>query len=188
MIVDAKFGRRDFFRAAATAAACGAGFAAVRGNSAEFAWQLDPSKCMQCGRCATECVLSPSAVKCVHSYQICGYCDLCSGFLVQGAKRRDTGAENELCPVGALKRQFVEEPFYQYTADETLCIGCGKCVKGCGAFGNGSLYLQCKMDLCSVCNECSIARNCPAHAWQRVPLSDPYLLKTRDTPGGGTPA
>jgi electron transport complex protein RnfB len=187
--VESKFGRRDFIRLAATAAAGGAAFAAVRSNTSAWAWQLDPSKCVQCGRCATECVLDPSAVKCVHSYQICGYCDLCSGFLVQGAKYRDTGAENELCPVGALKRKFVEDPFYQYTADETLCIGCGKCVKGCGAFGNGSLYLQCKQDLCSGCNECSIARNCPAKAWQRVPLGSPYLLKTRNAPGaGGKPA
>ncbi len=111
----------------------------VTGGHEPSAWQLDPAKCIQCGRCATNCVLSPSAVKCVHSYQICGYCDLCSGFLHQGAKARDTGAENELCPTGALKRTFIEEPFYQYTVDEALCNGCGKCVKGCGAFGNGSL-------------------------------------------------
>jgi len=131
-------------------------------------------------------VLSPSAVKCVHSYQICGYCDLCSGFLHQGAKARDTGAENELCPTGALKRTFIEEPFYQYTVDEALCNGCGKCVKGCGAFGNGSLYLQVKHDICVGCNECAIARNCPASAYQRVPLRSAYLLKTREPqPGNG---
>lgn len=175
--------RRDFVRLALTAAAGGAGWAAIRSNAEETVWQLDPSKCVQCGRCATECVLSPSAVKCVHSYQICGYCDLCSGYLVQGAKARDTGAGNELCPVGALKRTYIEHPFYQYTVDETLCVGCGKCVKGCGAFGNGSLYLQLKHDLCAGCNECAIARNCPSRAWQRVPLHSAYLLKTPQAEG-----
>ncbi len=143
----------------------------------ETVWQLDPTKCVQCGRCATECVLNPSAVKCVHSYQICGYCDLCGGYLQPGAKTRDTGAESQLCPVAAIKRTFIEDPFFQYTIDEDLCVGCGKCVKGCGLFGNGSLYLQVKHDLCVNCNECAIAHSCPAEAFQRVPADEPYLLK-----------
>jgi len=179
-----KLNRRDFIRVAATVAAGGAAWAAAHRGDEATVWQLDPTKCVQCGRCATNCVLNPSAVKCVHSYQICGYCDLCSGYLQPGAKSLDTGAENELCPVGALKRTFIEEPFYQYTIDETLCIGCGKCVKGCNAFGNGSLYLQVKHDLCVGCNECSIARDCPANAYSRVPARTAYLLKTpNDTPG-----
>ena len=125
----------------------------------------------------------------MHSFEICGYCDLCGAYLQPGAKSRDTGAENELCPVGALKRTFVEEPFYQYTIDEELCVGCGKCVKGCSTFGNGSLYLQVKGDLCVNCNECSIARNCPANAYQRIPARTGYLLKTRDSKTrGGNPS
>ena len=32
--------------------------------SKEYVWQLDPEKCIQCGRCATECVMTLSAVKC----------------------------------------------------------------------------------------------------------------------------
>ena len=44
----------------------------------DYVWQIDPFKCTQCGRCATECVRSESAVKCVHAYDLCGYCDLCS--------------------------------------------------------------------------------------------------------------
>ena len=47
-------------------------------------------------------------------------------------------------------------------------------------FGNGSLYLQVKQDLCVHCNECSIARACPAEAFQRVPADSPYLLKVAD--------
>lgn len=180
-----KVGRRDFMRVAATAAAGGVAWAAAHPHSGATVWQLDPAKCLQCGGCATNCVLNPSAVKCVHSFEICGYCDLCGGYLQPGAKMRDSGAENELCPVGALKRTFVEEPFYQYTINESLCVGCGKCVKGCAVFGNGSLYLQVKHDVCVACNECSIARNCPADAFQRVPARGPYLLKTGEQNGKG---
>ena len=170
-------GRRDFVRAAAVFAAGGGAWLAARPGGGDMVWQIDPLKCTQCGRCATNCVLNPSAVKCVHSYEICGYCDLCGAYLQPGAKTRDTGAENEICPVAALKRSFIEEPFYQYTIDEALCIGCAKCVKGCGQFGNGSLYLQIKRDLCVNCNECAIARNCPSNAIRRVPVRTGYLLK-----------
>jgi electron transport complex protein RnfB len=139
-------------------------------------WQLDPAKCIQCGRCTTACVKTPSAVKCTHAYSMCGYCNLCSGYFKPGTKTLDTGGEKQLCPTSAIKRTFVEDPFYEYTIDETLCIGCGKCVKGCGAFGNGSLQLQIRHHLCDNCNECAIARQCPAEAFSRVPLKDPYLL------------
>lgn len=140
-------------------------------------WQLDPSKCLQCGRCATNCVLSPSAVKCVHVYAMCGYCDLCSGYFKPGTRILQTGAENQLCPTNALKRRFIEEPFFEYTIEEVLCIGCGKCVKGCGSFGNGSLQLQVRHNICVNCNHCSIARNCPTDAFSRVPAGEPYLLR-----------
>jgi electron transport complex protein RnfB len=142
----------------------------------QMVWQLDPSKCIQCGRCATNCVLTPSAVKCVHVYAMCGYCDLCGGYFKPDTKTLTTAAENLLCPTNAIKRKFVEDPFFQYTIDEPLCIGCGKCVKGCGAFGNGSLQLQVRHDRCVNCNECSIARTCPADAFLKVPASNPYLL------------
>lgn len=142
----------------------------------QMVWQLDPTKCIQCGRCATNCVLTPSAVKCVHVYAMCGYCDLCGGYFKPDTKTLTTGAENILCPTNAIKRKFVEDPFFQYTIDEPLCIGCGKCVKGCGSFGNGSLQLQIRHDRCVNCNECSIARTCPAEAFRKVPASNPYLL------------
>jgi Na+-translocating ferredoxin:NAD+ oxidoreductase subunit B len=140
-------------------------------------WQLDPAKCIQCGRCATNCVLTPSAVKCVHVYAMCGYCDLCGGYFKPETKTLTTGAENQLCPTNAIKRKFIEDPFFEYTIDEPLCIGCGKCVKGCGSFGNGSLQLQVRHDRCVNCNQCSIARNCPAEAFSRVPAGQPYLLR-----------
>ena len=173
-----KNGRRDFMRGAAALVVGGVTVATVRSLSPEQVWQIDPQKCTRCGRCATHCVLSPSAVKCFHSYSICGYCDLCGGYLRPDAKGRDTGAENQLCPVAAIKRTFIENPYYQYTIDEELCIGCGKCVQGCEVFGNGSLYLQVNHSLCVNCNECAIAAACPSDAFRRVPASDPYLLKS----------
>ena len=100
-------------------------------KSGPTVWQLDPAKCIQCGRCATNCVKSPSAVKCTHAYSMCGYCNLCSGYFKAGTKTLDTGGEKQLCPTSAIKRTFVEDPFYEYTIDEALCIGCGICEREC---------------------------------------------------------
>ena len=147
-------------------------------GTTEFVWQIDPLKCTQCGQCETHCVLTPSAVRVMHSYEMCGYCDLCSGYLRQGVKDLDTGAEVQLCPTGAIKRNFVEEPYFEYTIDEELCTACGDCVKGCADFGNGSLYLQIKHELCKNCNQCSIAIACPSDAIKRVPASEPYIPKS----------
>jgi electron transport complex protein RnfB len=142
-----------------------------------YVWQVDPFKCTQCGQCKTNCVLTPSASKCVHNFEMCGYCDLCGGYLRQGVKTISTGAENQLCPTGAITRKFVEEPYFEYTIDLDLCDGCAKCVKGCGDFGNGSLQMQIRQDLCVNCNECSIARKCPSNAISRVPADAQYKLK-----------
>ncbi|NQU43613.1 ferredoxin [bacterium] len=138
-------------------------------------WQIDPTKCNQCGRCATHCVLDQSAVKCFHHFPMCGYCDLCTGFFEAEPHALNEGAENQLCPIGALKRRFVEDPYFEYVVDEELCVGCARCVKGCTQFGNGSLYLQVRHDLCMNCNQCNIAANCPAEAFVRVPANDPYI-------------
>jgi electron transport complex protein RnfB len=153
------------------------GFAFHKNRKTDLVWQIDPYVCVACGNCATYCVLEESAVKCVQVYAICGYCDLCTGYLEPTAKELDTGAENELCPTGAIKRVFIEEPYYEYNIVESLCIGCAKCVKGCAAFGNGSLFLQVRHDRCLNCNECSIAAACPSGAFKRVPADEPYLLK-----------
>ncbi len=154
-----------------------AGVAAFKAHGDDSVWQIDPFKCVQCGRCADYCVVTPSAVKCVHAYELCGYCDLCGGYLKPDANARSTAAENQLCPTSAIRRKFVEDPYFEYEIDEELCIGCAKCVKGCTSFGNGSLHLQVRHDVCVNCNECSIARVCPADAFQRVPASTPYLIK-----------
>jgi len=178
---DAKTSRREFLRGGFA----GVGFLALGGaagvlshrSGGRTVWQIDPYKCIQCGKCATDCVLEVSAVKCVHVYAMCGYCEICTGFIDGGASNAGGGAENEACPAGAISRSFVEDPYYKYDIDEELCIGCGKCVKGCEAFGNGSLFLQIRHDRCLNCNQCSIAAVCPSGAIQRVPADQPYLLK-----------
>ncbi|MHC4914937.1 MAG: 4Fe-4S binding protein [Planctomycetota bacterium] len=172
--------RRKFLRAAAALSVTGLAAAAARGTGGdELVWQLAPEKCVQCGRCATECVLGTSAVKCVHAYAMCGYCDLCFGYFRPKAAALNAAAENQICPTGAIRRTFVEDPYYEYVIDEELCIGCGKCVKGCGAFGNGSLFLQVRHDRCLNCNQCAIAAVCAGDAFRRVPADEPYLLKGR---------
>lgn len=175
--------RRDFIRGAAAIALAGTGWYAAGAKTKATVWQLDPTKCLKCGRCATHCVLNPSAVKCLNSYDICGYCDLCGGYLQVGAKQRNTGAENQLCPTAAIERIFIEDPYYSYEIVEDLCIGCAKCVEACEVFGNGSFYLQVKHDICVNCNECSIAAACPAEAFKEVPVNKPYMLKTRESEG-----
>ncbi len=182
MAEDKAFNRREFLHRGArltlglSLAGVGA-VAAVNAGGEKYVWQIDPFKCTQCGRCATDCVLEPSAVKCVHAYDLCGYCDLCGGYFKPGVTELETGAEKQLCPAAAIERKFIEEPYFEYVINEDLCIGCAKCVKGCGSFGNGSLHLQIRHDLCVNCNECSIARVCPSDAISRVPASEPYMIK-----------
>ncbi len=176
--------RRDFVRKAGKLAVV-IPFALVpvalvkKTSVAEYVWQIDPFKCTQCGQCKTNCVLTPSASKCVHAFPMCGYCDLCGGYLRQGVKTISTGAENQLCPTGAITRKFVEEPYFEYTINENLCDGCAKCVKGCADFGNGSLYMQIRHDRCVNCNECSIARTCPSDAVLRISAIEEYLQKDK---------
>ncbi|MFB3892882.1 MAG: 4Fe-4S binding protein [Phycisphaerae bacterium] len=147
-----------------------------RGNTV---WQIDPYKCMRCGNCQTYCVLKPSAVKCVHAFPMCGYCEICTGFLPLGNIGNNEAAENQVCPTAAIKRTWVEQQFYEYRIDESLCVGCGKCVEGCSQRGNGSLFLQIRHDRCVNCNQCAIAAACPSRAISRVSASTPYIIKTR---------
>jgi electron transport complex protein RnfB len=177
-----KLNRRSLFKGGLWGLGAGAigtvtALAGRRKKQSRYVWQLDPHKCISCGNCATYCVLEESAVKCVHAYAMCGYCDLCTGFFEPEPRKLDSGAENQLCPMGAIKRTFIEDPYFEYAIDESLCIGCAKCVKGCTAFGNGSLFLQVRHDRCLNCNECSIAVACPSQAFKRVWAEEPYILK-----------
>jgi electron transport complex protein RnfB len=174
--------RRQFFRdgsrlAAMTGIGGLIGVLGGRSVARGTVWQIDPQKCVRCGLCATSCVLEQSAAKCVHAHAICGYCQLCTGYFEPSPNDLNTGAENQLCPTAAIKRTFVEDPYYEYTIEERLCIGCAKCVEGCNRFGNGSLYLQVRHDRCVNCNECAISRVCPSDAFRRVPSNQSYLVK-----------
>ena len=174
--------RREFLRKTSKAAGLFllggvAGKLISNTGAGEMVWQVDPLKCIQCGNCATACVLTQSASRCMHNLQMCGYCRICTGFNPPNALALDEGAENQVCPVGAITRRYVEEPYYEYTIDRELCIGCAKCVKGCTAFGNGSLFMQIQRDLCVNCNQCAIAVVCEGKAISRVPVLQPYLPK-----------
>ena len=173
--------RRDFLRkstrlAAMTGVGGLIGALGMHARAKTTVRQIDPAKCVRCGNCATQCVLEHSAVKCVQVAAICGYCQLCTGYFEPEPNALTTGAENQLCPTAAIKRAYIEDPYYEYTIDENLCIGCAKCVEGCTLFGNGSFQLHVRHDRCLNCYECSIARSCPTDAFQRVPIDQPYLL------------
>lgn len=160
-------------------AAGGLGALVTRGKTENLVWQIDPRKCVACGKCATECVLNPSAVKCVHEHEICGYCELCFGYYVDQRLDDQETAENRRCPTDAIRRALVEDPYHQYIIEEDKCIGCALCVEGCQQFGNGSLIIQVRHDRCLNCNQCAIASACPADAFRRVPASAPYLLRLK---------
>ncbi|MAG93924.1 MAG: ferredoxin [Planctomycetaceae bacterium] len=177
----------DGFRFSAVLAGGGMGgfLAGRRSHAAGTRWQIDPDKCVACGNCATYCVLDQSAVKAVQCFDLCGYCDKCTGYfddqlVFQRADPEATGGERHLCPTDALIRDFIDvgggNSYYEYIIDTDVCIGCAKCVKGC-ALMNGSLYLQVMHDVCVDCNECAIAVACPTEAFVNVPEETPYKMK-----------
>ena len=158
--LEKSYQRRDFLRISSLGLiGIGSVFGVNKLNKQSYRWQIDPDKCSQCGRCATHCTLQQSAVKAIHIYDMCGYCQLCVAYFAPGAKQLTEDAENQLCPAGAITRKYIEEPYYSYTISNKLCIGCGKCVKACKSFGNGSFKLQVDQEICLNCNECNIASN-----------------------------
>ncbi|MEW6071873.1 MAG: 4Fe-4S binding protein [Planctomycetota bacterium] len=195
--------RRELLRAGGRGAAMiglGAGAAALarrhRAAPGQMVWQIDPAKCIACGNCEMNCVLTPSAVKCLHTHAMCGRCNFCFGYYdLRAGSAAHSGAEYQLCPTDAIRRTYLGGPYYEYVIDEALCIGCGLCVKGCQGSGNGSLYLQVRHPMrgargdvpdgtCVNCNECAIAVACPSRAFVRVPAEDPYPFRRPDRAGG----
>jgi electron transport complex protein RnfB len=183
-MTDEKLTRRNTLKTVCRTVAAG-GLLAVAGVLAKnnkiaadtLVWQINPHKCIGCGQCAYRCVSTVSAVKAFHNFKMCGYCDLCTGFFEPQPLARNTGAENQLCPVGAISRRGVEEPYFEYVIDPNLCVGCGRCADGCYSLGNGSLFLQINQQLCKHCNQCAIALYCPAQAIVQIPAKQAYLLK-----------
>ncbi len=120
----------------------------ARRASAHAVFQVDPARCAACDLCRTSCVLSLSAVKAVNDFAKCGYCQLCPAYMDVTSQPDEKGIPSgKLCPQDALKRRVVgrEDPddpnnnYYEYTVDEALCTGCGKCVKACRAAGRQRL-------------------------------------------------
>ena len=174
--------RRQFFdRSARIVGLVGIGGAAavlMRRSAKSSVFQVDPSRCVGCDLCRTSCVLSHSAVKAVNDFTKCGYCQLCPAYYDVASQPDDLGLPTgKTCPQDALKRKVVgkvdeEDPnnnYYEYTIDEELCDGCGKCVKACKPpAGNGSLRLEVRYDRCFECDSCAIQRACPEDAIVRI--------------------
>lgn len=146
--------------------------------AADTVYQVDPNKCLTCDLCRTTCVLTHSAVKAVNDFDKCGYCMLCPAYYdVTSVPDRQGIPLGKVCPRDALKRKVVGEVdesdpnnnYYEYFVDETLCDGCGRCIKACfPPAGNGSLRLEIRYDRCLECNSCAIQVVCPDLAIVRV--------------------
>jgi electron transport complex protein RnfB len=155
--------------------------------NATFAWSINAQRCINsrlgavgvevCERCATECVLSLSAVRVVNEFKACGRCYICPAyFQITSAVGSDGLPTEKVCPRDAIKREAIgwidpDDPannFYEYTIDETLCNGCGRCVLECKEpAGLGSIRLEVRHDTCLDCNRCAIAQACPEDAFDR---------------------
>lgn len=153
----------------------------------EGAWYIDAERCINsrlgavgvdvCERCATECVLSLSAVRAVNDHARCGRCYICPAYFdVKSAITTDGLPSAKLCPRDAIERKpigWIDEwdpanNYYEYIIDEERCNGCGRCVMACKEpAGLSSIRLEIRHNLCVDCNRCSIAQACPEEAYDR---------------------
>jgi len=156
----------------------------TRQAKADGYWRIDPEKCRNirlgltgieaCDKCATDCVLTLSAIRAVNDFSKCGRCCICPAYYDVTSETGPDGLPiRKLCPRDAITREAIgyvdpDDPlnnFYEYTIDNVKCNGCGKCVLACKEpAGLGSIRLEVRYDLCTDCNRCSIAMVCPDDA------------------------
>jgi electron transport complex protein RnfB len=153
-----------------------------------YAWVIDAEKCVNsklgvlgvnvCELCASECVITLSAVRAVNEFSQCGRCYICPAyFKITSAVGPDGLPSEKVCPTDAIQREAIgwidpDDPannFYDYTIDERLCNGCGRCVMECKEpAGLSSIRLEVRHNVCLDCNRCSIAQACPEEAYDRL--------------------
>ena len=143
------------------------------GPRSRYVWAIDPFACTACGKCETECVRKPSAVKAVNDQKKCSYCVVCYGHITNTRIPTDRIMTDgiRLCKHDAVRRRsFSGQPdgHFIYDIDHNKCTACGLCVQQCLEHGSESIFLIIRPDLCLACNDCSIARRCPEKAIDRV--------------------
>ena len=156
-----------------------------------YAWVIEAHKCINsklgalgveiCERCATDCVITLSAVRAVNRFSACGRCYVCPAYYkITSAVGPDGLPSEKVCPRDAIERKAIgwidpEDPannFYEYVIDEKKCNGCGRCVMECKEpAGLSSITLEVRHNVCLDCNRCSIAAACPEEAFDRLPPS-----------------
>ena len=162
------------------------GLLALKANKT-YAWQINPTTCVNsklgllgvevCELCATECVLTLSAIRAVNEFSKCGRCYICPAYFEIKSAVDSNGLPSEkVCPRDAIKREAIgwvdpDDPannFCEYTIDERLCNGCGRCVMECKEpAGLGSITLEVRHNVCLDCNRCTIATACPEDSYER---------------------
>ena len=165
-----------------------AGLLALKAHKT-YAWVIEADKCINsklgavgveiCERCATDCVITLSAVRAVNEFSACGRCYVCPAYYkITSAVGPDGLPSEKVCPRDAIERKAIgwidpEDPannFNEYVIDEKKCNGCGRCVMECKEpAGLSSITLEVRHNVCLDCNRCSIATVCPEEAFDRRP-------------------
>ena len=84
----------------------------------------------------------------------------------------------DYAPTGPMLRGEDDGPVADRAAGQRAAAAVAEAAKGRSTDPEAHrLFLQARHDRCLNCNECSIARSCPADAYRRVPVATPYILK-----------